>query len=83
MPSTSVGPPVDPKWAAENNLPRLLALTGIFHIAALTSVCLRIFVRVGLLRSLGKDDIAIVLAAVRTQALLLGCAFLTDTSLGL
>ncbi|EUC29315.1 hypothetical protein COCCADRAFT_106862 [Bipolaris zeicola 26-R-13] len=64
MSSTSVGPPVDPKWAAENNLPRLLALTGVFHIAALISVGLRIFVRVGLLRSLGKDDIAIVLAAL-------------------
>ncbi|EUC43007.1 hypothetical protein COCMIDRAFT_101999 [Bipolaris oryzae ATCC 44560] len=64
MSSTSVGPPVDPKWAAENNLPRLLALTGVFHIAALTSVALRLFVRLGLLRSLGKDDIAIVLAAL-------------------
>ncbi|EOA87874.1 uncharacterized protein SETTUDRAFT_27812 [Exserohilum turcica Et28A] len=55
---------VDPKWAAENNLTRILALTGAFHIAALTSVGLRLYVRVGLLRSLGRDDVAMVLAAL-------------------
>jgi hypothetical protein len=67
MASFSDEPAVDPKWAAENNLPRILALTGVLHITALTTVGLRLFVRVGLLRSLGKDDIAIVLAAVRIQ----------------
>ena len=56
---------MDPKWAAESNLTRLLALTGVFHFLALISVGLRLYVRMGLLRSLGRDDAVIVLAAVR------------------
>ncbi|USP79006.1 hypothetical protein yc1106_06280 [Curvularia clavata] len=65
MSTTPAGQPtVDPKWAAENNLTRVLVLTGIFHISALISVGLRLFVRLGLLRSLGKDDVVIVLAAL-------------------
>ena len=68
MSTSSGAPTVDPKLAAENNLPRILALTGVFHISALISVGLRLFVRLGLLRSLGKDDIVIVLAAVSTDS---------------
>ncbi|KNG51770.1 integral membrane protein [Stemphylium lycopersici] len=55
---------MDPKWAAESNLTRLLALTGVFHFLALTSVGLRLYVRIGLLQSLGRDDVVIVLAAL-------------------
>ena len=63
--SPSAESAVDPKWAAESNLTRLLALTGVFHFLALISVGLRLYVRIGLLRSLGRDDVVIVLAAVR------------------
>lgn len=83
MASPSAEPAVDPKWAAENNLTRMLVLTGVFHICALISVGLRLFVRLGLLRSVGKDDIVIVLAAVRTDPELCGSAHLTRISLGL
>lgn len=61
---------MDPKWAAESNLTRLLALTGVFHFLALTSVGLRLYVRIGLLQSLGRDDVVIVLAAVRTSPII-------------
>lgn len=67
MSTTAGQPAVDPKWAAENNLTRVLVLTGVFHVSALICVGLRLFVRLGLLRSLGKDDFVIVLAAVRTE----------------
>lgn len=70
MPSPPVQPITDPQWAAESNLARILALTGIFHFLAQTSVGLRLYVRIGLLRSPGKDDVAIVLAVVRISSTL-------------
>jgi len=55
---------MDPQWAAQNNLPRILALTGVLHILALSSVGLRLYVRVRLLRTPGKDDAVIAIASV-------------------
>ena len=37
--------------------------TGLFGLA-LIAVCLRIYVRVGMVKSFGKDDIAIIFAIV-------------------
>jgi hypothetical protein len=70
-----MGPPsaqadLDPQWAAQSNLTRFLALTGIFHILALISVGLRLYARIGLLKTPGRDDFVIVLAAVSTSSLL-------------
>ncbi|KAF2825008.1 hypothetical protein CC86DRAFT_468265 [Ophiobolus disseminans] len=56
--------PVDPQWAAQNNLPRILALTGIVHLLALSSVGLRLYVRIHLLRTPGKDDAVIGMASL-------------------
>jgi hypothetical protein len=64
MSSTSAQPIPDPAFAAESNLARILAITGIFHFLALISVGLRLYCRVGLLKTPGRDDVAIVLAYV-------------------
>lgn len=61
---------LDPQWAAQSNLTRFLALTGVFHILALISVGLRLYARIGLLKTPGRDDYVIVLAAVSTYPLL-------------
>lgn len=55
---------MDAQRAAESNLTRLLAATGIIHALALLCVGLRVYARVSLLRSPGRDDAAIVVAAV-------------------
>ncbi|KAF1937116.1 hypothetical protein EJ02DRAFT_458977 [Clathrospora elynae] len=60
----SAQPALDPQWAAQSNLPRILAVTGVIHILALISVGLRLYCRIGLLRSPGKDDVVIVAAAL-------------------
>lgn len=65
MSAPSAQPPLDPAVAAETNLPRILGVTGVVHILALISVGLRLYVRIGLLRTPGKDDLAIVAASVR------------------
>ena len=58
-----------PEWATESNLVRILSITGVIHIVALLSVCLRLYCRIGLLRTPGKDDALIVGAVVRTPLL--------------
>ncbi|KAF2025180.1 hypothetical protein EK21DRAFT_46145, partial [Setomelanomma holmii] len=55
---------MDPQWAAESNLSRILALTGLIHALALVSVGLRLYARIGLLRSPGRDDIVVVGASM-------------------
>jgi len=64
MVSPSAQPDLDPSWVAESNLPRILAVTGIFNLLALISVGLRLYARIGLLRTPGRDDFMMVLAAV-------------------
>lgn len=61
---------LDPQWAAQSNLTRFLALTGVFHILALISVGLRLYARIGLLKTPGRDDLVISPAAVSTCPLL-------------
>lgn len=67
MVSGNLPPGVNPAWAAQNNLPKILAITSVIHILALISVGLRLYVRIGLLRTPGKDDAFITAAAVSTQ----------------
>jgi hypothetical protein len=55
---------MNPQWAAESNLARILATTGIIHMLALISVGLRLYARIGLLRTPGRDDAAVVVASV-------------------
>jgi hypothetical protein len=59
---------MDPQWAAESNLARILLLTGIIHVLALLSVGLRLYARIGLLRTPGRDDAAVVAAAVSSPS---------------
>ena len=75
MPSPSVQLATDPQWAAESNLVRILAVTGVFHFFALTSVGLRLYVRIGLLRSPGRDDVAMVLAVVCMPPIVMAYSF--------
>jgi hypothetical protein len=65
MSGTPGQPPLDPQWAAESHLTQFLVITGILHAIALISVGLRLYCRIGLLRSPGKDDVAMGAAAVR------------------
>jgi hypothetical protein len=55
---------MDPQWAAESNLARILSLTGVIHLLALISLGLRLWARIGLLRTPGRDDVAVVVATV-------------------
>ncbi|RMZ67700.1 integral membrane [Pyrenophora seminiperda CCB06] len=64
MASSSAQPSLDPNWVAESNLPRILAITGVFNILALISVGLRLYARIGLLRTPGRDDCMMVLAVL-------------------
>jgi hypothetical protein len=64
MPPPSVQTNLDSKWAAESNLTRFLALTGIFHLLALISVGLRLYARIGLVKTSGRDDFVVLLAVV-------------------
>jgi hypothetical protein len=67
MTSASGEPVSDPAWAAESNLARILAITGAIHLLALISVGLRLYARMGILRSPGRDDVIIVLSVVSTS----------------
>ena len=64
MASPSAQPNLDPSWVAESNLPQILAVTGVFNLLALISVGLRLYARIGLLRTPGRDDFMMVLAVV-------------------
>ncbi len=60
-------PVMDPKWAAETNLPRILAISAIVHIITAVIVGLRLYARVFLLRKPAVDDILIVGAYVSSS----------------
>ncbi|KAH8672964.1 hypothetical protein BGZ61DRAFT_427561 [Ilyonectria robusta] len=47
---------LDPATAAESNVGRILAVTTTFHFLALTSVGLRLYVRLGMVKAAGRDD---------------------------
>jgi hypothetical protein len=59
------GQPVwDAEWAAENNLPRILAISAVAHIVTAVFVFLRLYARFFVLRKPAKDDIFIMGAYV-------------------
>ncbi|OLN91618.1 hypothetical protein CCHL11_06606 [Colletotrichum chlorophyti] len=57
-------PPLDPSWAAESNTARIMAIVTVFHFLALTSVGLRVYARVWVIRSPGWDDLTIIFSAL-------------------
>ena len=56
---------MDEEWAKESNLARILGWTGAIHSLALICVGLRMYARLRILRTPGRDDAAIVVASVR------------------
>lgn len=57
---------MDPEWAAESNLTRILAISAIVHVITAIVVGLRLYARVFVLRKPAIDDIFIVGAYVCT-----------------
>lgn len=47
---------LDPTYANESHTARFLAITTIIHVLALTFVALRLYCRIWLLKTPGKDD---------------------------
>lgn len=64
--ATPSTPAIDPARAAESNTATLIAVLTIFHAIALVFVSLRVYARVFVIKTFGKDDICMVLSAVRS-----------------
>ncbi|KAK7431940.1 hypothetical protein QQZ08_001559 [Neonectria magnoliae] len=64
MSTTEGGAPIDPVWAAESNVPRIIAITTVFHVLALICVGLRLYVRLGMVKAAGRDDWTMVGSAL-------------------
>ncbi|KXJ85557.1 hypothetical protein Micbo1qcDRAFT_141412 [Microdochium bolleyi] len=62
MSTNSTVAAIDPAYVAANNLPWLLAVTCTFHATAWIMVILRVYTRVVLVKSFGKDDALMVVA---------------------
>jgi hypothetical protein len=58
-------PDIDPVRAAESNTEMILGVLTVFHVIALTFVALRVYARAIVMKTFGKDDICMVLSAVR------------------
>ena len=59
------GSQIDPARAAESNTGMILGVLTVFHAIALVSVALRVYARAVVIKTFGKDDIFMVLSAVR------------------
>ncbi|KAK8054707.1 hypothetical protein PG994_009774 [Apiospora phragmitis] len=56
--------PIDPARAAESNLGWIMGVTAAFHGLALIFVGFRIYIRLAIVRSFGKDDAMILMSAL-------------------
>ena len=56
--------PVSDAYKAENNTPVLFAANGTFYALAMLIVCLRLYVRAKIIKTIGPDDYVMVVAAV-------------------
>lgn len=65
MATNGTVPVIDPVRAAESNLPRILGVTTTVHAIALIFVSLRMYARLVVVKSAGKDDICMGISAVR------------------
>jgi hypothetical protein len=65
MSATNKTAPVDLSKAGESAVPRILGLGITFHALALVAFSLRMYTRVVVVRSFGKDDLLMVLCMVR------------------
>jgi hypothetical protein len=68
-PSSSATATISPEQfairAAETNLPFILGLTTTFFALALIAVILRTYVRIALVKVMGRDDYTMIAAMVR------------------
>jgi hypothetical protein len=64
--ATTSTPVIDPARAAESNTATLITVLTIFHAIALVFVSLRVYARAFVIKTFGKDDIFMVLSAVRS-----------------
>ncbi|KAF3356324.1 hypothetical protein VdG1_06418 [Verticillium dahliae VDG1] len=55
--------PIDPAGAAESNTARIVSIVTVFHVIALTTIALRIYARVWVIRNPGADDWVMLLCA--------------------
>ncbi|KAK1752336.1 hypothetical protein QBC47DRAFT_350497 [Echria macrotheca] len=59
-------PPLDPAYAAESNTIPLMAVVTIFQLLSLIFVVLRMYVRMFIVKSTGRDDITMLFALLFT-----------------
>ncbi|OAL54457.1 hypothetical protein IQ07DRAFT_558600 [Pyrenochaeta sp. DS3sAY3a] len=57
------GPPRSPEYLAENQAPRLLAVEGTLFALAISTVLMRFYVRIFMLKTFGWDDWMMVISA--------------------
>jgi len=79
MSTNSTTAALDPAYVATNNLPWLLGVTVSFHILAWIMVILRVYTRIVLVKSFGKDDALMVMGLVRFRV----CSVTRSSSLRL
>ncbi|KAF4775397.1 hypothetical protein HER10_EVM0010071 [Colletotrichum scovillei] len=54
--------PMNPAWVAESNTARIITVVTVFHLLAQTSVALRIYARIWVIKAPGWDDAVMVLS---------------------
>ncbi|KAG7039591.1 Integral membrane protein [Colletotrichum scovillei] len=59
--------PMNPAWVAESNTARIITVVTVFHLLAQTSVALRIYARIWVIKAPGWDDAVMVLSAASTS----------------
>ena len=64
MSATTAKPISDPALAGESNVPRILGLGVTFHALALVAFGLRMYTRIFIVKSFGRDDLMMVLCMV-------------------
>jgi hypothetical protein len=66
MSSPAPTPKIDPARAAESYSVQIISVVTVFHALALIFVALRVYARAFVIKTFGRDDICMVLSAVRT-----------------
>lgn len=64
-------PPLDPARADESNLGWILGVNIAFHVLALVFVALRVYTRLFIVKTFGKDDFLLLIATVNTLCFLI------------
>ena len=74
MSATNQAPPSDPALAGESNVPRILGLGITFHALALVAFTMRMYTRIFIVKSFGKDDVMMILCMVSQTRATVPCA---------